>query len=103
MPLTIDFPASTATEDSQISPFRNNGKRQLITYEDIASFEVSEGDVVIGYYDRRTGSWDRFYHRFSTNLRRDFLADTFRIIRSRAEKRADDGRPFTAPWELYIE
>lgn len=103
MPLTIDFPARNAEGASLISSFRNDGLRQLIAYEDIATFEAGEGAVIIGYVDHRTRTSKIFYHTFSTNLTRRELADVFRIIRSRAEKRAYDGKDFTAPWELYTE
>jgi hypothetical protein len=103
VPLTIDFPASNDPDTSKVSPFRNDGKRQLITYEDIATFEASEGAVTIGYVDLRTRTSKIFYHTFSTSVPRQELADVFRVINARAEKRAEDGNDFTAPWELYTE
>lgn len=103
MPLTIDFPARNASDVSRISPFRNDGLRQLIPYEDISTFEAGEGTVTIGYIDLRTRTTQRFHHTFSTNLTRQELADVFRVIVARGEKRAEDGKDFTAPWELYTE
>lgn len=109
MPLTIDFPARNASDVRKISPFRNDGLRQLIAYEDICTFEATEGAVTIGYVDPRCAATccsdasQVFYHTFSTNLTKQELADVFRIIVARAKKRAEDGNDFTAPWELYTE